>query len=101
MKGLGGSCLRLSGPPSLMVVAQSIAGTKRRLRGGEYDGPYQLVPPCVPGRNRVPSVVIGASTFSIRVTGVWNNTSRKSPLRPYTEPFLPAAATILRPARDV
>src|SRR5438874_8656062 len=64
MKGLGGSCLRLSGPPSLMVVAQSIAGTKRRLRGGEYDGPYQLVPPCVPGRNRVPSVVIGAATFT-------------------------------------
>ena len=66
----------------MRVVAQSIAGTKRRLRGGEYDGPYQLVPPCVPGRKRVPSGVSGASAFSIRVTGVWKKTSLRSRLRP-------------------
>src|SRR5207247_11006039 len=93
MKGLGGSCLRLSGPPSLIVVAQSIAGTKRRLRGGEYEGPYQLVPPCVPGRNRAPSVVSGAVTFSIRATADWHNTSRQPTARPYTYPVFLASAT--------
>ena len=35
MKGLGGSCLRLSGPASLIVVPQSMVGTNKVLRGGE------------------------------------------------------------------
>src|SRR5207237_10389223 len=43
IKGFGGSYCRLSGPPSLIVVAQSIEGTKRRLSAGEYVGQYQFV----------------------------------------------------------
>src|SRR5579872_2944608 len=68
---------------------------------GEYVGPYQFVPPCEPGKKRVPSFVRGASVFSILVTGTLYRRFFSSRSRQYRYPFLPAAATIFLPAFDV
>src|SRR4029077_7922633 len=55
------------------VVHQSTSPVKMRLLTGLYAGPFHSAPPCDPGQKRVPAVVIGASTFSTRVTALEYN----------------------------